>query len=253
MHNLEIIPVNSFPCPKLSIVTVTYNAAQVVRETLESVIMQTYPNIEYIIIDGGSNDGTQDIIQRYRKDISHFASEPDRGTYDAMNKAIDIATGEWIHFINAGDYYVGRTTLSDIFARPVEGNVDFIYGDYIWKGDRNEVRVPARPLDLMWQRISFSHQSLIVRTSLMKQKKFDLRWKIVSDYNFYFSCYMEGCNFFQVNFPISVFRAGGLSDVNFLLRTYERWKVVKRYKKGIMVDLYYLRLILSHYRKKLIQ
>lgn len=244
---------NSLNCPKVSIVTVAYNAAQLIRETLESVIGQTYPNIEYIVIDGDSKDGTQDIIREYQGHISSFTSAPDNGTYDAMNKAIDIATGEWIHFMNAGDYYVSTTTLSDIFASPVPADVDFIYGDYIWKGDRNEVRVPARPLELMWQRISFSHQSLLARAALMKEKKFDLRWKIVSDYNFYFSCYMEGCKFIQVHFPISVFRAGGLSDVNFLLRTYERWKVVKRYTKGIRVDLYYLRLIASHYTHKLFQ
>lgn len=239
--------------PRLSIVTVTYNAARVVRETLESVVQQTYPNIEYIVIDGGSTDGTQDIINGFRENISHFRSEPDNGTYDAMNKAIDIASGEWIHFINAGDYYASRTTLEDIFSRPFAREVDFIYGDYIWKGERNEVRIPARPLELMWQRISFSHQSLFARTSLMKQKKFDLRWKIVSDYNFYFSSYMEGRKFCRVDFPVSVFRAGGLSDVNFLLRTYERWRVVKRYKKEIKVDLYYISILISHYKKKFIR
>lgn len=242
---------NSSNYPKLSVVTVTYNAAKLIRETLESVIHQTYPNIEYILIDGGSIDGTQDIIREYRRHVSHFTSGPDQGTYDAMNKAIDIASGEWIHFLNAGDYYAGRTTLSDIFGSPVAADIDFIYGDYIWKGDRREVKVPARPLELMWQRISFSHQSLFARTALMKRKKFDLRYKIVSDYNFYFSCYMEGARFLQVQFPVSVFRSGGISDVNFLERTRERWAVVTSYNNSLKVHLYYLWLIAMHCKDRL--
>jgi len=141
--------------------------------------------------------------------------------------------------------------LANGFSRPIASDVDFSYGDYIWKGAKNEVRVPVRPLELMWQKISFSHQSLLARATLMKKKKFDLGWKIVSDYNFYFSSYMEGHKFLRVDLPVSVFRAGGLSDVNFLQRTYERWKVVKKYKHGIMIDLFYLKLIISHYRAKL--
>jgi glycosyltransferase involved in cell wall biosynthesis len=240
--------VNLSDHPRLSIVTVTYNAAQVVRETLESVVQQTYPNIEYIIIDGGSTDGTQDIINGFREHISYFRSEPDDGTYDAMNKAIDIATGEWIIFINAGDFLVNDGIVTQVFAKPIPENYAFIYGDYIWKGDKHEMRIASRSLKKMWQRICFSHQSLFARTRLMKEKKFDLRYKIVSDYNFYFSSYMEGAEFLMVDYPISVFRAGGLSDINFMERTYERWRVVTQYKKSLIVHLYYLWLVADHYK-----
>ncbi|HBI14270.1 MAG TPA: glycosyltransferase [Desulfobulbaceae bacterium] len=242
--------VNSSQGPKISIVTVTYNAAPCVRETLESIIGQSYPNIEYIVIDGASNDGTQSIINGYHEHISHFRSEPDKGTYDAMNKAIDIATGAWVIFINAGDFFVHDQIVAQVFAHPIPDNYDFIYGDYIWKGDKYGMRIESRPLDKMWQRICFSHQSLFSRTSLMKAKHFDLRYKIVSDYNFYFSCYMEGSEFLHLDFPISVFRAGGLSDINFMERTRERWKVVTRYKKSLLVHLYYLWLILDHYKHR---
>lgn len=239
---------NSSQSPRVSIVTVTYNAAACVRETLESVIKQTYQDIEYIVIDGGSKDGTQDIIKGYTERITHFRSEPDKGTYDAMNKAIDIATGEWIIFINAGDFLVHNEVVAQVFKHPIPNNYDFIYGDYIWKGDKCEMRIESRPLEKMWQRICFSHQSLFSRTSLMKTKKFELRYNIVSDYNFYFSCYMEGSQFLMMDFPISVFRAGGLSDLNFMERTSERWSVVKRYKKSLIVHLYYLWLIVDHYK-----
>jgi len=242
---------NSGAIDKISVVTVTYNAKDVVAETIESVLNQTYSNVEYIIIDGASTDGTLEVVDLYKEIIDHFISEPDNGTYDAMNKAIDIASGEWIIFVNAGDFFVNNRTIADVFAHAINENIDFIYGDYIWKGDKQDVRVNSRPLDLMWQRISFSHQSLFTRTRLMKEKKFDLKYKIVSDYNFYFSCYMEGCRFEKVDMPISVFRAGGLSDINFFKRTFERWKVVTRYKKGLKIHWYYLQLLFNHYKKKI--
>ena len=87
----------------ISVVTVSYNAVATIEQTLLSVINQTYPNIEYIIIDGGSTDGTVDIIKKYADEIVYWISEPDKGIYDAMNKGIKKANGEWINFINAGD------------------------------------------------------------------------------------------------------------------------------------------------------
>ena len=237
--------------PKVSVVTVTFNTADVVTETMDSVLGQTHPNIEYIVIDGNSTDGTQAIIQTYRDKLAYCVSEPDKGPYDAMNKGIDAATGEWILFMNAGDYFVNSDTVLKVFTHDIQDSVDFVYGDYIWKGDKHEQRIASRPLDAMWQRISFSHQSLFSRTRIMKEKKFDLKYKIVSDYNFYFSCYMEGGRFEKVDMPISVFRAGGLSDINFFKRTFERWKVVTRYKKGPEIHWNYLRLLFNHYKKKI--
>lgn len=236
--------------PKITVITVTFNAREFIAETIESIINQTYPAVEYIVIDGKSTDGTQDIVHGYSQSIDRFVSEPDEGTYDAMNKGIDFATGEWIIFINAGDYFVNRDTLANVFSADIDHDCDFIYGDHIWKDGNMEKRVASRPLHLMWQRISFSHQSLLARTSLMKDKKFNLNYKIVSDYHFYFNCYMEGYKFCKVKIPISVFRAGGLSNVNFLQRTYERWHVVKQHKKGIKVHLYYLQHLFLHLMKK---
>jgi len=241
---------DTFEKPLISVVTVTFNVAGVIAETIHSVLGQTYPNIEYIIIDGNSTDGTQEIIQSYDEHITHYISEPDEGPYDAMNKGIDMATGKWILFMNSGDYFLDNMTVSKVFVRNIDDRIDFIYGDYIWKGDRREKRIASRPLDTMWQRICFSHQSLFSRTRLMKEKKFSLSYNIVSDYNFYYTCYNEGCSFLKVDMPISVFRAGGLSDINFFQRTYERWKVARKYKKGLLIHLYYLRFLFSHYKER---
>lgn len=97
--------------PLISVVTVSYNAVSTIEQTILSVINQTYPHIEYIIIDGGSTDGTVDIIKKYADKIAYWVSEPDKGIYDAMNKGIKVATGEWINFMNSGDCLYRNDTI----------------------------------------------------------------------------------------------------------------------------------------------
>ena len=120
--------------PLISIVTVSYNAVATIEQTILSVINQTYPNIEYIIIDGGSKDGTIDIIRKYADQIAYWVSEPDEGIYDAMNKGIKIATGEWINFMNCGDSFLDMKVLNKIFISSIlneyEG-VDILYGNRV--------------------------------------------------------------------------------------------------------------------------
>ena len=115
--------------PKISVVTVCYNAVNDIEKTILSVINQTYPNIEYLIIDGGSKDGTMDIVNKYKDKIDVIVSEPDKGIYDAMNKGIDRATGDWINFMNAGDCFYNNVALESVFPRNYESvNFDILYG-----------------------------------------------------------------------------------------------------------------------------
>lgn len=97
----------------ISIVTVSYNAVDTIEETIQSVLGQDYEAIEYIVVDGGSTDGTVDIIKKYSDKLSYWVSEPDNGVYDAMNKGITVASGQWINFMNSGDCFFSNHVLSD--------------------------------------------------------------------------------------------------------------------------------------------
>jgi glycosyltransferase involved in cell wall biosynthesis len=235
----------------ITVVTVVYNAEDLIEETIQSITNQTlFEEVEYIVIDGNSKDNTLEIINRYKDKIDILVSEPDKGIYDAMNKAIGLASGEWINFMNAGDTFTSNSVLEKTFSNDVE-NYDFIYGKHIWMTESQKVLVDTRPLNLMWQRICFCHQSLFSRTVLMKEKPFDLSYKIVCDYENYFSRYMERKKFLKVDFPIAVFMAGGFSDINFFKRTRERYSVVKKYKNDLEVKRYYINIIVHYYLSKI--
>lgn len=115
--------------PKISIITACYNAESSIEETIQSVMSQTYGNIEYIVVDGASTDGTMDIVSQYKKKISHVISEPDKGIYDAFNKGVLMATGEVIHILNAGDFYVDHTVVHDVMNTFIEeSDLEYIHG-----------------------------------------------------------------------------------------------------------------------------
>ena len=112
--------------PLISVVTVVFNGVDMLEQTIRSIVSQTYPNVEFIVIDGGSTDGTIDLIKKYEHKISYWTSEKDGGIYDAMNKGTAVATGEWIGFMNAGDSYFDETVLAKIFSQPIDA--DIVYG-----------------------------------------------------------------------------------------------------------------------------
>jgi glycosyltransferase involved in cell wall biosynthesis len=122
---------------KVSIITVVYNGASFVKDCIESILNQTYPDIEYIIIDGQSTDGTVEIVQAYGTKIAHFISEPDKGLYDAMNKGIGLATGEVIGLLNADDFYRHNRVIENMVATFKRTDSDAVYGDMLYV-DRND-------------------------------------------------------------------------------------------------------------------
>lgn len=125
----------------ISVITVARNAAATIEETIRSVAEQSHPHIEHIVVDGGSTDGTLEVIQKYRSKIAAFMSEPDKGMYDAMNKGLRLASGDIIGFLNADDVYADSCALETI-ARTIEGQkVDACYGDLLYIDKNNPDRV----------------------------------------------------------------------------------------------------------------
>ena len=117
---------------KISVITVTYNAVATLEATILSVIRQSYSNLEYLIVDGDSSDGTKEIIKKYQSALGYYISEKDKGIYDAMNKGIKACTGEWIIFLGADDVFYNNDTINKIFNKYDVEKSDFIYGDVIF-------------------------------------------------------------------------------------------------------------------------
>lgn len=149
---------------KISIITVVYNDKNALEKTIMSVISQTYFPMEYIIVDGGSTDGTIDVIKKYEDKINKWISEPDQGIYDAMNKGIRMATGEWVNLMNAGDTFVSPDVLEKVFSRNIPMDKSVIYSDhYIPLPDGRKMLVQD---DMEHSPYGFCHQCIIYRKQL---------------------------------------------------------------------------------------
>lgn len=200
---------------KISIITVSWNCVDTIETTILSIINQTYSNIEYIVIDGGSTDGTVDIIKKYLNSISHWVSEPDDGIYEAMNKGIEIATGEWINFMNSGDTFTHNDVVSDIFVDEYTG-VDVIYGNAIEKSEAGEILMKA----LQHHKVSlppiFRHGACFVRSDVHKFQKFDISKKNIFeyalDYHFLFELHRKGYVFYFKDINILIYEKEGISN-----------------------------------------
>lgn len=191
---------------KLTIVTVTYNAANVVRCTLESVRKLQFKNYEYIVIDGSSSDNTNDIVRQYYDVVTTHVVEPDAGIYDAMNKAIKHSSGEWLLFMNAGDEFASPDVLNGIDF-DISG-VDVYYSDTLIDMGKGMVVIEkANP-----EAHRFNHQSFIYRRRLHEQHGYYLTSKSISisDYLFCTPLWTRK-NSIKLSKPISIFRWGGVS------------------------------------------
>jgi len=173
--------------PKISVITVVFNGQKYIESTIRSVIDQNYSEIEYIIIDGGSNDGTIDQIKKYESKISYWISESDNGIYDAMNKGIDNATGEWIIFMNCGDLFFNNNVLSQVFNTPISDEIDLIYGGAFVRSEWGNFYLMAHPENQLWK--SFTHQSMFSRIEINKRYKFNLDFKAASDFDFVYTVF----------------------------------------------------------------
>ena len=195
--------------PKITVVTVCYNTVDTIEKTILSIINQTYSNIEYIVIDGNSSDGTVDVIKKYSDRISKWLSEPDKGIYDAMNKGTDLATGEWINFMNAGDLFVNDHVIEDLLSM-FEEKHDVIYGNTIFiNGGNTKIQKAYARENAM---PSFCHQSSFISTQLMKRYHYDQSFVIAADTDFFDRIYKKGYDLFFVDLFFSKVNMDGVSS-----------------------------------------
>ena len=222
----------------VSIITVVFNGKKYLEETIQSVLTQSYDNVEYIIIDGGSTDGTLDIIKKYEDQIDYWVSEQDNGVYDGMNKGIDVASGKWINFMNAGDCFYSNESISEVFSQNVDG-IDIIYGDrqVIFANQKSKI-VKAQDLKLIWQGKLMCHQSCFVDASYHKKHKFILKYDICDDFEFIYSAYKRKAKFKHVNIVIAKYLAGGLSGEHEIKATIQDWLIGN---KNIKTNVFYMK------------
>ncbi|MFT3994036.1 MAG: glycosyltransferase family 2 protein [Dysgonomonas sp.] len=208
---------------KISIITVVFNGKDFIENTIKSVIDQTYPNIEYIVIDGNSTDGTVDILKKYDDRITYWVSEPDKGIYDAMNKAIDKATGRWINFMNAGDFFYSDHVLHQIFSVDTElDQYATVYGDAEFRLKNIAYVIEAADIADSNNFMPFSHQAAFVRSDVAKHYKFDLNYRITADSAFFLRLIREGLHFKHIPVTVCSYDAlVGLSVQNELKRSKE--------------------------------
>jgi glycosyltransferase involved in cell wall biosynthesis len=205
--------------PLISIITVCFNSDSTIKNTIDSVLYQTYPNIEYIIIDGKSTDNTIDIVKKYQDEISIFLSEPDNGIYDAMNKGIDVATGDIIGILNSDDFYSDDRVIERIVEKFNDKNVDSVFANLIYVSSKNVNKVVRyfdssqfKP-DLFSYGLMPAHPTFFVKKSIYKKYgKFRTDLKNAADFDlmarFLYLNRVSYCYFDKV---IVIMRMGGVS------------------------------------------
>lgn len=197
---------------KISIITVCFNSAETIEQTIKSVITQSYSNVEYIIIDGGSTDGTLSIIERYASFITYFISEPDSGIYDAMNKGINLASGDIVGIINSDDWY-SPNIFEKIIEHFKDSSFDVAYGDltYVYP-DGKHIVATAETVDCsdMHYRNVLWHPTVFVnRKMYLENGNFNCRFKIFADYQFLLRLYNKNARFYYIPLNIAYFRTNG--------------------------------------------
>jgi glycosyltransferase involved in cell wall biosynthesis len=199
--------------PKISIVTITYNNAAELPATIESVLAQTYPNIEYIVIDGASKDNSANIIRSYADRIAYWASERDKSRYDAMNKGAAAATGEWVLFMNAGDTFHDSDVVKDMFLESHD-DADLLYGDVLrrYPGEGIERFVRAQSAESLPLQMPCCHQSLFTRRTLLTAHPFMAEFPISADHEFMLWARNKKARFKKMDRTVSIFTKGGASD-----------------------------------------
>lgn len=224
---------------KVSVITVVYNAVDKIESTVQSVLGQDYGNLEYIVVDGGSTDGTPDILNRYRDKIDVLISERDDGIYDALNKGILKATGEWIGIMNAGDVFADCNVLSKVFGGGEDyDSVDVVYGDAVSVDGNVEVFCKAsESVADLEKGPCYRHGASFVRRDVHRRHLFDLSKKdlleFALDYEQIYRMYRNGVRFLKVPVPLIKYELRGASTVSPFKITYVNYLITHNMRCGM--------------------
>ncbi len=212
----------------ISVITIVKNDKKNIVRTMRSVLSQDYADMEYIIKNANSDDGTTEIIEYIKKLYPHkkilHINKPDLGIYNAMNQAVSHCKGEWILFMNSGDTFYKSNTLSSIFKNNLYPRSGVLYGDTVAKGEAG-VGLWKANLDLIRKKMPFCHQSCFIKRDLLVQYPFDEQYKIAGDYSNLLDLYQANVAFVYIDEIVSVYRLDGISSSNFTLRHKEKENV----------------------------
>lgn len=218
--------------PQISIITVVFNGSSLIERTIKSVLVQTYSHVEYIIIDGASTDGTLTVIEKYRSKIHTLISEKDNGIYDAMNKGLSVATGDYVLFLNAGDELYSDSTIKEVFASSPDADV--YYGNTAVVDEQRNVLGDRRltpPSTLTWKSFKFgmsvSHQSFIAKRSLCGT--YSLDYRLGSDIDWIITILKKAKKIVYTKTYISKFLEGGITSNKRTLAWKERFDVLSKH------------------------
>ena len=222
---------------KLSVITINFNNRDGLRKTIESVVNQTYKDFEYIVIDGGSTDGSVDVIKEYADRIDYWVSEPDKGIYNAMNKGIDVAKGEYCNFMNSGDIYYNANVLSEM--NKFMSGVDIVYGRSVYSDGTPTLKRQDRIPDIIhFISDTISHQASFISTTLLRKYHYDENLRIVSDWKFFIQAFvLEKCRYKNICKVINIQERNGISACIDLMEN-ERTLVLNELFPQYVVDAF---------------
>lgn len=239
---------------KVTVITVCFNSVKTLQKAIESVLTQTYRHIEYIIVDGGSTDGTIDLIKAHERSIDRWVSEPDRGLYDAMNKGIRQASGDLIGLLNSDDWYA-PDTVEKAARRFMESSADLVHGNAAVAFDESPFTyciAPSGALENLHFHMTMNHGSVFVKKEIyLKYGLFDIHYQIAADYELMLRFFTAGLKFSYLAETMVYFRTGGLSSERKLWRVaVEERNIGLRYldRAGSGDKEKYRKLILENYK-----
>lgn len=234
----------------ISVITVCFNARHTIEKTFQSLLSQAYENIEYIVVDGGSSDGTLDVIDKYRNVIKKFVSERDGGIYEAMNKGIRMANGEIVGIINADDYYAPNALMQVMQVYQADRNLDVIFGNCSTVNSFGDIMRDDKPrIDFQHGVVSVLHPSTFVsRRCYLRHGCFDESYRYAGDYEFFCRLAYRCASFSYINTTLAYFRTGGFGSRVGIIKekeniaiTYKYWGVGSAVRVSLQLFHLYLR------------